>query len=868
MAAIIKELEMDPSTHSETENLNRVDSDNEDGILSTYSLPACFELNQSSKEQQSCLTRSQYALVVFHGVADTYPTDSDILCRYTLTEEVEATPGDRIVLFAVGWSTIKDYIVFEWAPVPENGERDLTVVFKAIDLPKDVNEFYQVCYVSNEGAVCGASIPFQVRTPNNEELTCDLEEDMVVVRSSTAVAQDKLFKAQLDRKILIKKNINLETQLRCLQDEHSFALKRLDQLQDTLCTSGTRSATLQTEIARLLNTIDELLCVKQKLEESELKLSDAECFKKNMLEDIQDLNTEIREYQTEMHRLEAKVKDLDNELIAATKKIEILQTDLEKSGIEVALTCKKLEKSEEHGTHLVDKIFSLENELKVCKFNLNNSQVENLKLKAEFEDVSDENTKLKKELQTEKESKVHSDMYGHDMDKGRLVTENSRLQRVTEDLQMRISTLEHEISVFEQVLEDAFNAQKNTCPEHCNLEKEVAQLQYRLDKMLNKEETPETKQSCSSAGKSSHSETEIATLSKLLDDSLKENELRLQENVELRLMNEFLESKLPSPDRKLENQIVVSCPNVSNTDSYTCSPEILALKVTNEEFQQQLVAKDEKIVDLHIEMEALKNKFSVTEKELKLEIANLVSKNTLLTQQEKQSRILKDEMQKMKFMKEELLVQNNSLLDRLRSSKYNLPTNTEINPDHINSALEIENKHLKEQLESIYDELNATWKREKAVTLELEEFKEKQQCLNNEIDSMKKIKIFAETKCSLLGEHNDMLLQKLIRFDSKAQDHKSRYDYSSNPELKQISQNVQNVLLAVEKLASCSNAEKSQRSMLEVDDLRHRLILAKEEYERLHRIMMSYRTKYYDLKAKCKPKKAPAKTNDSTLSTI
>ncbi|XP_046733976.1 tax1-binding protein 1 homolog [Diprion similis] len=867
MAASTKEVELEAAIHSETENLNLVDSD-DDGILSTYSLPTFFELTHSSKDQQSSLTRSQYALVVFHGVADTYPTDSDILCRYSLTDGVEATPGDRIVLFAVGWSSIKDYIVFEWAPVPARDERDLTVVFKAIDLPKDVNEFYQVCYVSNEGAVCGASVPFQVRIPNNEELTCDLEEDMVVVRSSTAVAQDKLLKAQLDQENLNKKKVNLEKQLRSLEDKHNITLRRLDQLQDTLSTSETLNEDLKTENACLSNNIDELLCVKKQFEEAEIKLKDAECDKMNMQDDIEALKTAVEKYKVEINHLEIKVKDLDHALIAANEKIESLQMEQEKSAIEVVLVCKKLEKSEEHATSLVDKIFALENELKVCKFNLNYTQVENLKLKAEFDDVSDENTKLKKELQTEKESKIHFDMYRHDMDKGKLLTENSRLQRVTEDMQMRISTLEHEISVFEQVLEDTFNAQKDTCSEHCNLEKEVAQLQYRLDEMLNKKETPETKQSCSSAGQSLDSETQIITLSKLLDDSLKENELRLQENAALRLMNEFLESKLPSSDRKLENRIVVSHQNASNTDSYSYDSEILALKGSNEKLQQLLIEKDEKINDSHSEMEMLKNDFSVVEKELQLEIANLISKNTFLTHQEIQSGVLRDEMQKMKFMNEELLVQNTSLMERIHSSKNDLTTNTEINPSHINSALEIENAHLKEQLESTYDELNATWKREKAVALELEEYKEKQECIRNELESIKKIKILTESKCSVLGEQNEMLLQRLTRSDSKSQDCKSRHNYCSDPELKQISQNVQNVLSAIEKLANYSDAEKVKRSTLEADDLRHRLMLAKEEYEKLHRIMINYRTKYYDLKAKCKPKKAPAKTNDSTLSTI
>jgi hypothetical protein len=73
------------------------------------------------------------------------------------------------------------------------------VLFRADALPKDEQEFYQLCYVTADGSVCGASVPFQFRRPHEEEL-CAVEGDegeMVVVRSRTAVAEEKLHKVRV-----------------------------------------------------------------------------------------------------------------------------------------------------------------------------------------------------------------------------------------------------------------------------------------------------------------------------------------------------------------------------------------------------------------------------------------------------------------------------------------------------------------------------------------------------------------------------------------------------------------------------------------------------------------------------------------------
>ena len=65
--------------------------------------------------------------------------------------------------------------------------------YTASSLPKDEDEFYQLCYVTINDLVCGASVPFQFRHPHENELCAVEEQDgMMVVRSRTAVTEEKL----------------------------------------------------------------------------------------------------------------------------------------------------------------------------------------------------------------------------------------------------------------------------------------------------------------------------------------------------------------------------------------------------------------------------------------------------------------------------------------------------------------------------------------------------------------------------------------------------------------------------------------------------------------------------------------------------
>ena len=62
--------------------------------------------------------KPDYAQVIFHNIAETYPTDANIECEYTITAPLVVASRDWLGLYRVGWSSHRDYIYFMWAPLP------------------------------------------------------------------------------------------------------------------------------------------------------------------------------------------------------------------------------------------------------------------------------------------------------------------------------------------------------------------------------------------------------------------------------------------------------------------------------------------------------------------------------------------------------------------------------------------------------------------------------------------------------------------------------------------------------------------------------------------------------------------------------
>lgn len=155
---------------------------------------------------------SMHPTVEFLDILDLYSFNEDLSCKYKFNDYTPKE-GDRVAIFKIGWSLVKDYIVFEWAPVNISGQGSITLN-KHI-LPKNSSEVYQICYISSESELHGASTPFQFYS-----------EEMLVASScpstskslSENISKSHIFLEHKDQEIarLKEENILLKESLKAL----------------------------------------------------------------------------------------------------------------------------------------------------------------------------------------------------------------------------------------------------------------------------------------------------------------------------------------------------------------------------------------------------------------------------------------------------------------------------------------------------------------------------------------------------------------------------------------------------------------------------------------------------------------------------
>lgn len=113
----------------------------------------------------------------FLDVEPVYSYNEDLVCKYTLLDFIPRE-NDRICLYIVGWSDVKNYEVMEWVSVTDKSEVSTIIFHRKLQtyivytckslfailgpsLPTDTTEVYQFCYISGENEVYGASSLFQ-----------------------------------------------------------------------------------------------------------------------------------------------------------------------------------------------------------------------------------------------------------------------------------------------------------------------------------------------------------------------------------------------------------------------------------------------------------------------------------------------------------------------------------------------------------------------------------------------------------------------------------------------------------------------------------------------------------------------------------
>ena len=119
--------------------------------------------------------------MVFPEIAESYANDCDIICKFAYNFEIPITSStsDRIGLYRVPYFQPHEYLAVRWV----HEAKENCLVFNAADIPKD-EDFYQFQYLRTENGqeqAIGASIPFQIQIPKNDEL-CTVEDDEVCKR--------------------------------------------------------------------------------------------------------------------------------------------------------------------------------------------------------------------------------------------------------------------------------------------------------------------------------------------------------------------------------------------------------------------------------------------------------------------------------------------------------------------------------------------------------------------------------------------------------------------------------------------------------------------------------------------------------------
>lgn len=61
---------------------------------------------------------------------DQYSYNENLRCTYKFNDYTPQE-GDRVAIFKLGWNFVKDYVVFEWAPLNTDKDKKHSVVFKS-----------------------------------------------------------------------------------------------------------------------------------------------------------------------------------------------------------------------------------------------------------------------------------------------------------------------------------------------------------------------------------------------------------------------------------------------------------------------------------------------------------------------------------------------------------------------------------------------------------------------------------------------------------------------------------------------------------------------------------------------------------------
>uniref|UniRef100_A0A7M4FVG4 Calcium-binding and coiled-coil domain-containing protein 2 n=1 Tax=Crocodylus porosus TaxID=8502 RepID=A0A7M4FVG4_CROPO len=392
------------------------------GLLLLSRSPRGFELsplNSSMDENVDepptstiLLDSCHFSQVIFTNVEKYYMPGGDVTCYYTLTKNITPRRKDWVGIFRVGWKTTREYYTFMWAHLPSsldsNAVLQQEVQFKAYYLPKD-DEYYQFCYVDQDGVVRGASVPFQFRA--------EAEDDILVVTT-----QGEVEEIEQQNKDLLKENQQLKESCKSLQKQNIDLQEELRKAQE-LC-SGLDSLKGSSEKLELeLNSLRE---ENRHLKEQNA-CRDAELHQ--LKEQSQSISSEKEQLGNRLKATLDQVDQLQSQVLSQEKEIEnLVRIDRDKTE-----QLEHLEK-EKHQLHIT--LVEQKEHAKKLEHTLENSNVTENNTFLRLQHVQFQSQDLTKKL----EEKNHLFQILQ-RKKDELDEENQLLKQENSDLLRRLSAL-------------------------------------------------------------------------------------------------------------------------------------------------------------------------------------------------------------------------------------------------------------------------------------------------------------------------------------------------------------------------------------------------------------------------------------------
>ncbi|KAJ7313680.1 hypothetical protein JRQ81_005287 [Phrynocephalus forsythii] len=427
------------------------------------------------------LDSCHFSQVIFTDVEKFYIPGADVTCHYTLSEHITPQKKDWVGIFRVGWKTTREYYTFMWATLPSDSNSNLQqLLFKAYYLPTD-DEYYQFCYIDQDGQVRGASVPFQFRA--------EAEDDMLVVTTQGEVEQ------------IEQQNTALLQENQKLKEKESALQQQKEDLQERIRTIEEEKWELEDKV-RLLQAATVELERAQNLQALEKKAAQAE---------VVALTEENRKLQKEQEEQKRKLEDKVHLLQAANVELERAQN---LQGLEKKAALAEIAALTEENRKLQKEQEDLQRSLDTLRSSYEKLSLEVNHFKNQIAGLEAQNSSTEKELQQIKE------------EKRKLLIEQERLENNLKTTQSHVDQLQSQAQNQQKEVQKL----KGVNQENAKQLQQLKEENYQLNEALLSQQ---------------HLEEELEEKTHLLQTLQKEINQKEKANQNLRRENEGLMACLP-----------------------------------------------------------------------------------------------------------------------------------------------------------------------------------------------------------------------------------------------------------------------------------------------------------------------------------